>query len=105
MSKQFNVSIATVCNNARIHHRIQRKYVVKKVPDEKICPICSRSFETLYDSKVYCSNECIKASQKKTVVVTKRVNKENNLATINAKARELGMHYGEYVALMERGKI
>lgn len=77
------------------------------------CRICGEFFNAKNGNARYCSKQCknkaklnalherklgLGVSSKKEA---KKVNKE--LVDISVKARELGMSYGQYVAMMEMG--
>lgn len=81
----------------------------------KICATCGKEFSPNHPSKVCCSPECqkireremAKASWKssKLVAQKKPVSAEKEIIDINAKAKEMGMTYGQYVAYMEGKKL
>ena len=80
------------------------------------CVNCCKEFRSLYATRVYCSDKCKAEAFKKrrqqraeihmnkaerTAMVAKSAAK---LADLNAKAKQAGMSYGEYKALID-GKI
>lgn len=89
----------------------------------RICLICEKEFTATVNNQVYCGKECYKESQRRLTKEwyknnpdamlkykynrnpdrerLKRAKKGNAaLADINAKAREAGMTYGQYVSKM-----
>lgn len=81
----------------------------------KVCKQCGKLFEAnemVFNHKIYCSKECqyeaMKIKQRdryhnkvKKYRLKEIRKKHDRLAEMNKKAKELGMSYGEYVALTE----
>ena len=61
----------------------------------KTCKICGKEYHPQNSSQKFCSEKCRNPKLAKEVEQAKRM---SALAEIEAKARALGMHYGEYVA-------
>ena len=82
----------------------------------KICEICGTEFETKMSNAKYCSRKCHNANSSRVYYARKtgklppaepkgkkfqKVNAE--LVRLSKEAREHGMSYGKYVAMLERG--
>lgn len=70
----------------------------------KKCELCGTEFLTNYAQKRYCSDAC-RAEAKRTQSLhykeqKKKKKKESSFVEINRKAREAGMSYGKYVAML-----
>ena len=79
----------------------------------KICKTCGKEFTPNHPAKVCCSPECQKIRERQLVNNSIRSAKlreqqikcsEKQISDINAKAREMGMTYGQYVAYVEGKK-
>ena len=84
------------------------------------CQICGARFYSLRSQK-YCGQECAKEGNRRIVKENQRLMKESNLAkrgeseprkkrksqlsSINNKAKEMGMSYGQYQAMLYRQKM
>lgn len=68
---------------------------IKKIYKPRMCERCGKEFHPQNSSQKFCSEKCRNPKLAKEVEQAKRM---SALAEIEAKARELGMHYGEYVA-------
>jgi ribosomal protein L20 len=72
------------------------------------CLYCEAEFIPTVKGKKYCSDKCRETAHHKRQNAKrregtvqrrkKREKKESDLARINAEARAMGMHYGQYVA-------
>lgn len=91
----------------RMHSRTVKK---------KICVECGNEFETTRVSIVTCSQKCKDERHRRMAREKNRIyfarkkqekqmaKKDNKLGDIEAKAREQGMSYGQYVAMYEGGQ-
>ena len=86
----------------------------------RVCPICDASFYSLRSQK-YCGQECAKEGNRRIVKENQRLLKESKLlkrgnsekpkkrksqlSAINNKAKEMGMSYGQYQAMLYRQKM
>lgn len=80
----------------------------------KICATCGKNFSPNHSSKVCCSTECQRIRERKMVreslksarqnSTNKPKSTEKQIIDINAKAKEMGMTYGQYVAYIEGKK-
>jgi hypothetical protein len=76
------------------------------------CKICGKEFVTTHNRTLCCSDKCSSVSKyrnnllrkSKKDAMRKADKKRAELATINARAKEAGMSYGQYVAMMELRK-
>ncbi|MBR5584096.1 MAG: hypothetical protein IKW21_06170 [Lachnospiraceae bacterium] len=80
----------------------------------KICLICGKEFSPNQPAKVCCSPECqrerdrerVRASNKSIQQRNKKIkSSEKQINDINAKAKAMGMTYGQYVAYIEGKKL
>lgn len=81
----------------------------------KICATCGKEFAPNHPAKVCCSPGCQKErdrevarlywNKKKSPVENQPVDKAQAIIDINAKAKEMGMTYGQYVAYIEGKKL
>ena len=80
----------------------------------RLCVTCGREFAPDRPARVCCSPGCqkvrdrelVKASLKKTKERERAIkNSEKQIVDINAKAKEMGMSYGQYVAYIEGKKL
>ena len=76
------------------------------------CPVCGKLFVSESNRRIYCSKTCRDESYRKTVSSDKknsgkkgRKKKVRSLSEIATEARNAGMSYGKYVAMMERGDL
>lgn len=79
------------------------------------CIICGAEFETIRNQAKLCSYECRLVHQRNTYRLrkegllpssngrTKKINPNQELVRLSMKAREHGMSYGKYVAMIEMG--
>lgn len=75
-----------------------------------ICRVCGKQFDTLSSRKKCCSKECAKQNSKNTQKIwwdkqkgirrTEKKEKKATVTDIAVKARELGMSYGQYTAML-----
>lgn len=104
-------------------NKIQREWRRKNsnsdymVPEIKICQICEKEFTAIGINKkrmIYCSDECRKKGRNKksneyhkansSSLTRKNVQRRKpalSIGEISKRAREAGMTYGKYVAMME----
>jgi predicted nucleic acid-binding Zn ribbon protein len=86
---------------------------IKKVQIQKRCLVCHHKFKTVRSDVVTCSPFCQKIRRQEQRREYDRLKKEEEkrlaalpkpktLSQIEAEARAMGMHYGEYVAYIER---
>lgn len=77
--------------------------------EQKICEICGKEFTPRHHRQLYCTKECANESEKQNKIIRKRrpkvvyEKKNQELVEMTVKARELGMTYGQYVAMIEGG--
>lgn len=77
--------------------------------DRRDCKICGREFITNHNRTFCCGEECSRINKVRMARIQKQkrdamravTRKRQEIATINAKAKEAGMSYGQYVAMME----
>lgn len=70
----------------------------------KNCDLCGKEFSTNYQNKLYCSDECrhkMVTSNRLNPIVKEKKKPISNMtrSEIEAEARKVGMHYGQYVGL------
>ena len=99
---------------------IRRKQYTKKVNAEaraatrlrlgtKLCAVCGKEFEPNHPQKVCCSPECqikrdrekVKSFRKTAAKKPKPRDMHKEAVEINAKAREMGMSWGQYMAYLK----
>lgn len=68
---------------------------VKPIYKLRKCEMCGKEFRPEHPRQKYCSEGC---RHPKRVIEIEPEKPMNSLAEINARARALGMHYGDYVA-------
>ena len=61
---------------------------------EKTCEHCGRKYIASTKAQRFCSHSCASRSR----WITKKCREKGRIDVINAKARSLGMSYGQYVA-------
>ena len=94
-------------NNKKAYEKLKKPMLQKK------CLVCKKKFKTVRSDVVTCSPFCQKIRRQEQRVERKRLKmdeekrlaalpKPKTLSEIEAEARAMGMHYGEYVAYMER---
>lgn len=79
-----------------------------KFEDKRDCKICGREF-IVNNNRTCCGEECSRINKvkierlkkQKRMAVRNVTKKRQEIAAINAKAKEAGMSYGQYVAMME----
>lgn len=80
----------------------------------RICVQCGKEFEPNHPAKVTCSPMCQKKRDReitrscgytKKKKIKKDASNSKQIIDINAKAKEMGMTYGQYVAYMEGKKL
>lgn len=72
-----------------------------------ICPICGKEFAG--DTERFCSLKCARISSDTEEIYKerpgeRRQGKMSKISEINQRARELGMSYGNYVAMLKTEK-
>lgn len=84
---------------------------------EKVCKICGKEFIANCKKTKCCSEECKKenakinqklwADRQKELKAKKKKEKKFTVAELAVKARELGMSYGQYTAMLyaQEGKV
>ena len=66
---------------------------------QRECKFCGIKFEPGCGAQKFCSNTCrIKYNNASRRPKKLGANKILSIAEVNARAREMGMHYGDYVA-------
>jgi len=80
-----------------------------KFEDKRNCKICGREFIATHNRTLCCGEECSRINKvtierlkkQKRMAVRNVTKKRQEIADINARAKEAGMSYGQYVAMME----
>ena len=100
------------CSEARRLKKVEEKNAKARAATlerigVKICLTCGKEFTPNHPAKVCCSPECqkirerqlVKASWKKEAQREKEIkSSEKAISDINAKAKAMGLSYGQYVA-------
>ena len=95
--------------------RYSKKYLQEKRGAEELkvvkCPICGKEFKQIRGNQIVCSSECRKKRTRQLAKENKKTEKKKRTKTvrkslieIEKEAKEAGMSYGKYVALMEKKK-
>ena len=93
--------------------RYNRTYIRNNRGAEKLktmkCPVCGKEFKQIRGNQIVCSSICRKKRTKemerkgRTGTVKKRTKQvRKSLIDIEKEAKEAGMSYGKYVAMIER---
>lgn len=100
------------CANMRrrmyaIKRNAERREATRERIGTRICAICGKEFSPNQPAKVCCSPECQRERDRERIRVSNRSIQQRNkkvksseqqINDINAKAKALGLSYGQYVA-------